>query len=218
MTPQTKQRITETMRRAHAAKYPLVPEKYFPQFKFSENSANDLTKTVIAFLKSEGHQAERISSMGRYVEDKKQFTDVIGQRIIVGSGKWIKGNTTAGTADISATIYGKSIKIEIKHGKDRQSEVQKVYQANIEQAGGRYIIVRDLDTFLTQYDNIMEEITLEQIDQMLISMKRMPEGEYKLTPRQYEVVCKGWKELREFDDKHEYTIFSNNTKIRKEKR
>lgn len=218
MTPQSKQRITDAIRSAECAKYPNVKATYLGDVKCSEINANALTQTVIAFLKAEGHQAERISSMGRYIEDKKQFTDVIGQRRTVGSGKWIKGNTTAGTADISATIHGKSIKIEVKHGKDRQSEVQKVYQANIEQAGGRYIIVRDLDTFLTQYDKIMEEITLEQIDQMLISMKRMPEGEYKLTPRQYEIVCKGWKELREFDDKHEYTIFNNNTQIRKEKR
>lgn len=218
MTPQTRKRITDALRAAHAAKYPLVPEKYFPAFKVQGNSANALTQAVINFLKAEGHQAERISSSGRYIEDKKQYTDVLGNTRIIGSGKWIKGNTTAGTADISATVQGVAVKIEIKHGKDRQSDVQKVYQANIEQAGGYYIIVRDLDNFLIQYDKIMEEITLNTIDKMIMTMYRMKPGTYPLTERQAKIVRAGWRALHEFDDKHHYTLSEAGDKVRKEVR
>jgi hypothetical protein len=42
--------------------------------------------------------------------------------------QWTKGTSTAGSADISATIKGRSVKIEVKIGKDRQSEAQKKYQ------------------------------------------------------------------------------------------
>jgi hypothetical protein len=68
-------------------------------------------------------------------------------------GKWTPGQSTKGTADISATIRGRSVKIEIKYGKDRQSDAQKEYQAAIERAGGVYIIVRDFDSFVEWYES-----------------------------------------------------------------
>jgi hypothetical protein len=68
--------------------------------------------------------------------------------------KWIPGSGTKGTADISATIWGKSVKIEAKM-KDRQSEDQKKYQAQIERAGGLYWLVRSFKEFLTLYNQII---------------------------------------------------------------
>ncbi len=56
-----------------------------------------------------------------------------------------------GTADISATINGRSVKIEIKM-KDKQSEVQREYQRRIEAAGGVYLIVRSFAEFMTWYN------------------------------------------------------------------
>jgi hypothetical protein len=218
MTPQTKTRITDALKRAHAAKYPQVPEKYFPQFKVSENGANELTKAVISFLKAEGHQAERISTTGRYVEDKKQYTDVLGNTRTIGSGRWIKGSGTVGSADISSTIQGVAVKWEVKYGKDRQSDEQKAYQANVEQAGGYYIIVRDLDGFLTQYDNIMEQLTAAMIDRMILTLWRCPVGVYPLTPRQLQIVKAGWRALHDFDKEHEYTLSEAGDKVRKEVR
>jgi hypothetical protein len=119
--------------------------------KWSDNSANALTKCVIAYITYKGGQAERISSQGQYRE---------GAKIQVGTGeiayhkqlpgKWTPGQSTKGTADISSTIRGRSVKIEIKQ-KDKQSDVQKQYQAAIERAGGVYIIVRTFDDFVVWY-------------------------------------------------------------------
>jgi hypothetical protein len=66
-------------------------------------------------------------------------------------GKWTPGQGTKGTADISATIRGRSVKIEVKQ-KDKQSEHQKNYQKQIESAGGIYKIFRDFDTFSDWYE------------------------------------------------------------------
>ena len=52
---------------------------------------------------------------------------------------------TKGSADISATIHGKSVKIEIKWGHDRQSQAKAKYQSEIEKAGGIYLIVHTFD-------------------------------------------------------------------------
>ena len=57
-----------------------------------------------------------------------------------------------GTADVSATIQGKSVKIEIKIGKDRQSEEQKKYQQQIIKAGGYYFIATSFDEFIIWYN------------------------------------------------------------------
>jgi hypothetical protein len=50
------------------------------------------------------------------------------------------------------------VKIEIKYGKDRQSDVQKEYQASIERAGGVYIIVRTFYEFVVWYDKFIQSI------------------------------------------------------------
>jgi hypothetical protein len=68
------------------------------------------------------------------------------------AGQWTKGTGTPGSADISATIYGRSVKIEVKIGKDKQSVVQKQYQLMIEAAGGIYIISKTFDDFVEWYD------------------------------------------------------------------
>jgi len=56
-----------------------------------------------------------------------------------------------GSADISATIKGLTVMIEVKWGRDRQSEAQKVYQAKIEKAGGIYLIIRKFEEFYDWY-------------------------------------------------------------------
>lgn len=55
-----------------------------------------------------GHQAERVSNTGRYIDKSKRVTDVLGRSRIIGTGKFIYGTGTNGTADIHAVVSGKS--------------------------------------------------------------------------------------------------------------
>ena len=75
---------------------------------------------------------------------------------MIGSLTWRKGGSTVGSADISATIKGRSVKIEVKIGKDRQSEAQKAYQREVEAAGGLYYIAHDFTSFVKWYSMIMK--------------------------------------------------------------
>lgn len=135
--------------------YPNVPEHAIPQPKYSDKSANGLTKCVIEWLQLNGWQSERINTMGRPIDNRKQVTDVIGRTKTVGSLTWGKSTATKGSADISATIMGRSVKLEVKYGKDRQSAEQKRYQEMIERSGGVYLIVRDFDSFHEWYNNFV---------------------------------------------------------------
>ena len=138
-------------------KYPNTNESYLGLSKWADNSANSLTQCVIAYITFMGGQAERISSQGQYREGAKIQVctgELAHQRQL--PGKWTPGQSTKGTADISSTIRGRSVKIEIKYGKDVQSQVQKEYQASVERAGGVYIIVRSFDEFVVWYEQFTE--------------------------------------------------------------
>lgn len=118
---------------------------------YSDATANGLTQMVLQFINLSGYQAERISTSGRYIDNKKIVTNVLGQRSQIGSGKYIPGTGTKGSADISSTIKGMSIKWEVKIGRDKQSEAQIKYQAQIEKAGGKYFLIHSFEEFYEFY-------------------------------------------------------------------
>jgi hypothetical protein len=132
-----------------------MPLEYIPLFKYTDKTANGLTRCIIDYLTLQGYQAERISTTGRMVDNTKTYTNVLGITKQIGSKKWIKGSGTKGSADISATIKGKSVKIEVKIGKDRQSQYQKKYQESIEKSGGLYLIATSFEQFI---NNITKEL------------------------------------------------------------
>ena len=122
-----------------------IPPSYIVKVKRRDDTANGLTQCVIDWIVLDGGQAERINTTGKPLIQH----DSRGQARGV---KWITGNTTRGSADISATIKGKSVKVEVKIGKDRQSEAQKAYQEAIEAAGGLYFIAHSFPQFLEWYE------------------------------------------------------------------
>ena len=129
------------------------PESFVHDYKV--NSANGITRAVIDWIRFNGGQAERISVTGRMVDGTKKVTDVMGHSRIVGSVSYQKSSMTKGSADISATLppHGRSLKIEIKYGKDRQSQAQKQYEQSITGAGGIYLIVHTFEDFLRWWDS-----------------------------------------------------------------
>ena len=138
--------------------HPNVPRYAIAQPKYDDKTANGLTKCIIDYLQLSDHQAERINTMGRPIDNRKQVTDVLGRIKTIGSMTWGKSTATKGSSDISATIKGRSVKIEVKIGKDRQSKDQKVYQENIEKSGGQYWIVKNFDDFMKKYDDFLESL------------------------------------------------------------
>ena len=125
----------EHFRREH----PNFPEYAIAPQSYRDDTANGLTRCVVDFIRYNGGQAERINTTG--------MPEQRGGRIV-----WRKSNTTKGSADISATIAGRSVKIEVKIDADRQSETQRCYQADIERAGGLYFIAKDFTSFVEWYD------------------------------------------------------------------
>lgn len=137
-------------------KYPSVPTDSIPHTKYNDRTANGLTRCIVDFLSFLGWQAERINNTGRVIDHRSSYNDILGRNKTIGGLEWVKGTGTDGTADISATIDGKSVKIEVKIGKDRQSQKQRLYQQRIEKAGGVYVIAKSFQGFYSWYTKTFE--------------------------------------------------------------
>jgi hypothetical protein len=117
-------------------KYPNVP--YLAPRKFRDDSANSLTNCVVTYIALKGGFASRINSTGSY-------RDGIG---------FTPGTQRKGIADVWATYVGLSLQIEVKHGNDRQSEVQRKVEAEQRRAGGHYYLAHDFLNFKTWFDQL----------------------------------------------------------------
>jgi len=99
--------------------------------------SNGLTTFIINFLNWSGYRATRINTMGRQI-----------------NGKFIPSATRKGTADISATVRGKSVMIEIKVGKDKPRPEQLTEQLRERLAGGIYEFVHTPEEFFILFDKL----------------------------------------------------------------
>lgn len=148
--PQAVKMLEQAAHRNSCYKHPTLKAEYIPKPKLRDDTANGLTKCIILLVELLGGQAERINSTGRVVMQHSRVWRG-GKMIDQATPKYIPTAGVKGTADISATIGGRSVKIEVKVGRDRQREEQKAYQQQIERAGGLYVIARDLQGFADWY-------------------------------------------------------------------
>lgn len=100
--------------------------------------SNGLTQYIVKFLTWSGHRSTRINVSGRMVK-----------------GKYIPSATRKGSADISATVLGKSVMIEIKVGKDKPREEQLREQELERKSGGVYEFISTPEQFLELYDSLI---------------------------------------------------------------
>jgi hypothetical protein len=122
---------------------PWVQDGHFIEPEYACTTANELTDFVMNYIKWMGGRATRVSSAGRMVD-----------------GKFIPSTTRRGTADISATIKGRSVMFEVKAGADKPSPAQIKEQAKERAAGGEYFFTHNVDEFFRQYDSICVVKTL----------------------------------------------------------
>lgn len=130
---------------AYAAGYYSPPP--YPKVK----TANGLTKFITNFLMWNEHRATRISSAGRMVDAAERQPS----GTVLTVKKYIPGPTRRGSADISATIKGRSVMLEIKIGKDRASQYQLDEQARERKSGGVYEFISTPEAFFELYDKLM---------------------------------------------------------------
>lgn len=134
---------------------PNIPVEWLAPRKYVDNNTSGLTKCVYDYLKLKGHHVERIGNEGRIIDKRKTFADVIGRQHTIGNVTRIKSSGMKGTSDLKSSINSRFVAIEIKCQvtKDRQSEAQRAYQLEVEQAGGIYVIASSFEQFYNWYNS-----------------------------------------------------------------
>lgn len=146
-------RYEEAYRKFQHKAYPSATANYgYLKTKYPDTrKANGLTMFVCNFLKWEGWRATRIASAGRIIKAPQMQASGISLQ----TSKYIPGATRRGTADISATIKGRSVMLEIKIGNDRPSEYQLREQELERSAGGIYEFIKTPEQFIEWYDGFL---------------------------------------------------------------
>jgi hypothetical protein len=93
----------------------------------------------VEYIRLKGGFASRISNQGTF-----------NRRL----NKYIPGTSRKGLADVMATFRGLSLHIEVKYGRDVQSEAQKKIESEVLRAGAYYYIAKDFSSFKSWLDNI----------------------------------------------------------------
>ena len=146
-------------------KYPAATKDFgVPKCSFpSVTKSNGLTKMIINFITWNGSHAERTNNMGRPVEKKIDKMNIITgkvQKVTIGM-QWQKGAGEKGSSDIKSHIktsrspYPVPVYIEIKIGRDSQSQDQKRYQEKVEKTGALYWIVKTPEDFFTKWFDLI---------------------------------------------------------------
>lgn len=123
-------------------KCPNFPPSYFVKLKTDTKTANGLTSAIVKYIDLKGGFASRINSAGVY--DSKL-------------GKHRPGTTKKGFSDIQACYKGVALYVEVKIGRDRQSDYQRDFQKKIIATGGLYFIAKDFESFHEWFNNTLNK-------------------------------------------------------------
>ena len=136
----TKERYQQAHEKWFKEEYPhAYKDRYYLEPKMPKiETANGLTTFICNYVKWEGYRATRINVSGRQIK-----------------GKWIPSSTRKGTADISCTLRGKSLMLEIKVGKDKPRPEQLQEQERERRAGGHYEFCHTPEEFFLIYDKLV---------------------------------------------------------------
>ena len=107
--------------------------------KFRDDTANNLTKCITAYLRLNGAFVSRVNNTGIY--DRRL-------------NRYRPGTSRKGLPDIIATYHGKSIFVEVKHGRDRMSEHQEKIRQEQEQSGGLWFTAHNFTEFKEWIDSL----------------------------------------------------------------
>lgn len=134
-------------------------EDYFYQNKKHRNYLSTLLEKIIKhYLINNGGDCKKVENQAKRVDNRKSYTNVIGQRITIGSVNYIKNtNIRVGEPDLDCFLKGKSFYIEVKVGKDYLQNSQKEFIEQMKIKGKDTYIIKTLDEFWTLFDQLNEK-------------------------------------------------------------
>jgi hypothetical protein len=108
--------------------------------KFRDDTANNLTKCITTYLRLKGAFVSRVNNTGIYDRRLQRYRP---------------GTSRKGLPDVIATHKGKSIFVEVKHGRDRMSEHQERVRHEQEQSGGLWFTAHNFTEFIEWFNKLI---------------------------------------------------------------
>lgn len=102
-------------------------------------SANSITEGIINMILNDGYSARRINTTGIFREELQQYT---------------RSGMEPGFSDIIACIAGMYVAIEVKFKRDRMRTGQQIFQKEVEQAGGIYVVIKTWEQWQEWYKEL----------------------------------------------------------------
>ncbi|MCW3108474.1 MAG: hypothetical protein JWQ09_2980 [Segetibacter sp.] len=119
---------------------------------YNDTTANGLTNCIIDWINYSGGHATRINTQGQVRKEKIELAFGNKREIV----RFTPSTTAKGTFDITATIQGRSVKIEVKIGRDKLSDAQINQQQKEEAAGALCFVARDMSSFIEWFTAIFK--------------------------------------------------------------
>jgi hypothetical protein len=129
--------------------HPTVP--YLVKSKFSDKTANGLTKCIILWFGLQGHSVTRFDSTGSYRADL---------------GRFVPSKQKPGHPDVLACVrrqfvnqfVGQYVAVEVKVGKDRLSADQRECIASLTASGAKVLVCSSFQQFFDWYQAEFEAL------------------------------------------------------------
>lgn len=131
--------------------YLALFQKMYNEWKQETSPLGPLYKPSIYTQGSASELEDCVKGLFKFIGRKAWKVDVKGTRRDIGGREmYVPTKSDKGVSDIFTVEGGLFIAIEIKYGKDRQSERQYKFEQDVKRQGGRYFIVKDFEDFLIQ--------------------------------------------------------------------
>jgi len=123
---------------------------------YNDTTANGLTNCIIDWINYSGGHAVRINTQGQVRKERVEYFGGQHRDLV----RFTPSTTAKGTFDITATIQGRSVKIEVKIGRDKLSPAQERQMEKEQAAGALCFVARDMESFVSWYQTQFEKVTI----------------------------------------------------------
>jgi hypothetical protein len=106
--------------------------------KYPDTTAG-ITHKIVDFLNENGAFATRVASTGSYRVDRQ---------------RWVFSTQIKGMPDIQGAYKGKALYVEVKVGRDKLSQCQKIIKDRLENAGAWYFVAKDFESFMKWFEGL----------------------------------------------------------------
>lgn len=124
--------------------------KILKRGKKKPSASNALTSAVIQYIKAVGGVARRVNSQGQWDPVREMWR-------LSGMKRGFEDVDGVVPVTVGGVRVGLKVAVEVKGGKDRQSEYQVLRMDEVRRCGGVYIVAKNIDQFMADLNKALLE-------------------------------------------------------------